>query len=97
MLTWSPSDRYYDKFLDSGLPWEMLRVRGQHSVSVDIRRAAEVRGSLQLTLSQISRLETLRGRRRMESPNPREFVRYQCTKVHWWQCEDTWIEAPAVS
>lgn len=48
----------HDKSVVSGLPWDVLEVRGQHSVSVGIFRAAQVRGSPhQLTLSQISQSE----------------------------------------
>jgi hypothetical protein len=47
-------------------------------------------------------LQTAPGRcipscRKKESPNPREFARYQRTKVRWSQCEDTWTVALAAS
>jgi hypothetical protein len=49
-------------------------------------RVAVLRGSPhQLTLSRNSRSVLWCGRRRMESPNAREFACYQRTKVRWYQ------------
>jgi hypothetical protein len=51
----------------------------------------------QVSLSQSSRLMPWCGRRRKESPNPREFTCYQRTKVRRSQCEDSLIVALAAS
>jgi len=70
----------------------------RHFFSVDVFQAAYLTGSPhQLTSIRISRLETWYVRRSMGLPNRREFTCYQCTRVHWLQCEDTWTAALVVS
>jgi hypothetical protein len=68
----------------------------QPAVGTSAFRVAVLRGSPhQLTSSWNSQSMLWCGRRRLESPNPREFAWYQRIKVRWYQCEGIWIVALA--
>lgn len=84
-----------DKSVVPSLPWDAFGNLGQTSVRVGICRAAEIRVSpYQVTESNLQ-LRDLMWWGKTELTNPRELVCYQCTKMYWQQCEDTWIEAHA--